>query len=278
MTTSNIFTYCLQKISNIASGEKESIVYILLEDLYQISKIDIGLGAEMKDIDVELLDIQLQRINNQEPIQQVIGFTYFRTRKFIVSKDVLIPRPETEELIDLVNDNKLSPSPTILDIGTGSGCIAISLAKEIPKAKVLALDVSLEAIKIANANAQFLAADVHFIQNDFLNGLDSLETTFDIIVSNPPYIAEGEKKDMSQNVLDFEPHLALFVSDQDPLIFYTRIANFGQNHLNQRGFIVVEINSNFGLETKEVFENKGYSEVSLIKDFNEKDRFVLAKK
>jgi release factor glutamine methyltransferase len=278
MKASYIFTYCLQKLPNIPSGERKSMVYILLEDLYHISKIDIVIGKEIKNIHELLLDKQLQRINNLEPIQQVIGFTYFRNRRFTVSPGVLIPRPETEEIIDIVIENNCNSNPTILDIGTGSGCIAISLDLEIIEAKVSALDVSQEALEVANLNAVKLNAPINFLHVDFLNLGDSLKETYDIIVSNPPYIAEHEKKEMAKNVLSFEPHLALFVSNENPLVFYKAIANFGKKHLNPKGLIVVEINSNLGRETKEVFENEGYKDVQLIQDFYEKDRFILAKK
>ncbi|AWW00166.1 peptide chain release factor N(5)-glutamine methyltransferase [Arcticibacterium luteifluviistationis] len=264
-----IFRFC---ISQLNIDEKESTAYILLEDAHGISKTDIVLDKEL-DLDQELLQEQLDRLNTQEPLQQIIGFTYFRNRKFSVSKDVLIPRPETEELIDLVKAFETS-QPSIIDIGTGSGCIAISLALEIPEATVSALDVSKNAIKIAEQNAIELKTKVNFIETNFLKYDDG---NFDIIVSNPPYIKDSERKEMSKNVLDFEPALALFVKDENPLIFYSALAKYAKNHLNKDGFICVEINSYLGQETKDVFINAGFKDVTLIQDFYNKDRFITAK-
>ncbi|WP_341227598.1 peptide chain release factor N(5)-glutamine methyltransferase [uncultured Arcticibacterium sp.] len=265
----NIFRFCINQL-NI--DEKEAITYILLEDAYGITKTDILLN-KVFNLKQELLEGQLKRLNAQEPIQQIVGFTYFSSRKFKVSKDVLIPRPETEEIIDLVKDFD-SPKPSIIDIGTGSGCIAITLALEIPNATVSALDVSKNALKIAKQNAEDLKANVTFIEADFLS-YD--EGNFDMIVSNPPYIKNSEREEMSKNVLDFEPALALFVEDENPLIFYTTLAKYGKKHLNKEGFICVEINSYLGQETKEVFIQEGFRDVKLIKDFYDKDRFVTAK-
>lgn len=264
-----IFRFCLSQL-NI--DEKESIAYILLEDAYGISKTDIVLDKTL-DLDQKLLQSQLNRLNKHEPIQQIIGFTYFRNRKFIVSKDVLIPRPETEELIDLVKAFKCT-DPSIVDIGTGSGCIAISLALEIPEATVSALDVSKNALNIASQNASNLNAKVNFIEADFLNYTSG---NYDIIVSNPPYIKNAERAEMAKNVLDFEPELALFVADDNPLIFYKAVAKYAKSHLNKGGFICVEINSYLGQETKEVFLKAGFNEVKLIQDFYNKDRFITAK-
>ncbi|MCL4129235.1 UNVERIFIED_CONTAM: hypothetical protein GTU68_044045 [Idotea baltica] len=265
----NIFRFC---VSQLNIDEKESISYILLEDAHGISKTDIVLNKEL-ELDQELLESQLERLNLHEPLQQIIGFTYFRNRKFKVSKDVLIPRPETEELIDLVKAFQCS-KPCIIDIGTGSGCIAISLALEIPEAKVSALDVSQNALSIAAQNAEGLNAKVNFIEADFLN----YDTgRYDIIVSNPPYIKNSERAEMAKNVLDFEPGLALFVENDNPLIFYKAVAQYAKKHLNKDGFICVEINSYLGQETKEVFVNKGFKDAKLIKDFYNKDRFITAK-
>lgn len=265
----NIFRHC---VSQLNIDEKEAIAYILLEDAYGITKTDILLNKEL-DLDQELLEAQLTRLNTQEPIQQIVGFTYFRNRKFKVSKDVLIPRPETEEIIDLVKSFNL-PKPSIIDIGTGSGCIAITLALEIPEATVNALDLSKNALKKAKQNARDLKTKVNFIEADFLS-YD--EGNFDIIVSNPPYIKDSERKEMSKNVLDFEPALALFVKDENPLIFYKALANYGKKHLNKGGIICVEINSYLGQETKDVFIKEGFKDVKLVKDFHDKNRFITAK-
>jgi release factor glutamine methyltransferase len=278
MTAADLFKYCLQNLAQLPPGEREAVAYLLLEDLYEISKIDIALAKETKPLNENQLHQQLKRINAHEPIQHIIGFTYFRNRKFFVSSDVLIPRPETEELVDHVIQNLPIPSPKILEIGTGTGCIPISLYLEITNADITGIDISLKALEMAKKNAQNLEAHVKFIQNDFINDAESLDVNFDMLVSNPPYIAQKEKETMHSNVVDFEPHLALFVADQNPLIFYDTIAKFGLEHLNKNGLIVVEINAHFGQETADVFKNSGYNEVKLLKDFYDKDRFILAKK
>jgi release factor glutamine methyltransferase len=278
MTATFLFQYCLKSLPEIPSSEREAMAYLLLEDVYEISKMDIALSKELKLFDEDSLRQKLERINAHEPIQHIIGFTYFRNRQFYVSPDVLIPRPETEELIDHVIQNLPILSPHILDIGTGTGCIPISLSLEINNAKITAIDISLKALEMAQKNASHLGANVDFIQNDFLNNSGALDAYFDIIVSNPPYIAQKEKSSMDANVLDFEPHVALFVDDQNPLVFYKAIANYGQSHLNQNGLIVVEINAHLGQETADVFKKEGYKEVKLLKDFYDKDRFILAKK
>lgn len=189
---------------------------------------------------------------------------------------VLIPRPETEALVDLIVDEK-KDKPSILDVGTGSGCIAISLALEVPNAKVVALDVSQEALLIAKENAKLLQANVLFIQADFLSEASTL-SEIDFLVSNPPYVMQKEKESMHPNVLNFEPHQALFVEDHDPLIFYKALAEKGQKALKKEGKVFAEINPLLASETKLVFETFGYRDTTLIRDLEGKDRFVVATK
>jgi release factor glutamine methyltransferase len=258
-------------------SERKSVAFYLLEDAFNIDKTAIALDKEVK-IDLEIWQQMIERLNQSEPVQQVVGFAWFRNRKFKVNPNVLIPRPETEELIDHIKSLNLV-RPRIADLGTGSGCIAISLALEIPDSEISALDISEDALSTAKENAGQLKARVNFFKQDILNSISFFENRqFDLLVSNPPYICEHEKAKMEPNVLNYEPHLALFVPDHDPLIFYRSIAVAGQNTLADGGFIFVEINSGLGQETKLLFENFGYTDVTLMQDFYGKNRFVSAKK
>ena len=251
-----------------------SIIYLLLEDKFGLTKVEVMTGKEIEPVKLDYFNDIIQRINRHEPIQYVLGKAEFYGRGFAVDGSVLIPRPETELLIRAVLKEKKF-SPTILDIGTGSGCIAITLAVEIPSSEVYAIDISEEALTVAQQNAKNLKAKVNFSKFDILAN-EKLEHRFDIIVSNPPYIAEREKKEMNSNVLDFEPPLALFVTDKDPLVFYKAIARRGKSLLKPGGKIFVEINERFGKELKQHFRNEGYSNVSIEKDINNKDRILMA--
>ena len=251
-----------------------SIIYLLLEDKFGLTKVEVMTGKEIEPVKLDYFKDIIQRINRHEPIQYVLGKAEFYGRGFAVDGSVLIPRPETELLIRAVLKEKKF-SPTILDIGTGSGCIAITLAVEIPSSEVYAIDISEEALTVAQQNAENLKAKVNFSKFDILAN-EKLEHRFDIIVSNPPYIAESEKKEMNSNVLDFEPPLALFVTDKDPLVFYKAIARRGKSLLKPGGKIFVEINERFGNELKQHFRNEGYSNVFIEKDINNKDRILMA--
>lgn len=258
--------------------EAQNICNILLEEVTTLSNTQRLINKELQLSIAELAIIEnsIEMLLQHKPIQQIIGYTWFANNKFLVNENVLIPRPETEELVDhIVAENK-NKTISILDVGTGSGCIAISLKSKLPNASVTAIDISKKALDIANENAANIGADITFIQLNFLD-----ETTwqalpqFDIIVSNPPYIKENEKSAMNNNVLLYEPHLALFVPDNDALIFYEKIALFAQTHLKKDGIIWVEINESLGAETAETFINKGFK-ATIIKDMQEKDRMVRA--
>ncbi len=216
----------------------------------------------------------LQKLVLEIPVQHIIGVASFMDMDFKVNKNVLIPRPETEELVRwIVEDNKKNSSPiTILDIGTGSGCIAISLAKNLPQVKVYALDVSDSALKVARENTQRNKTNVTFHQADILK-LNTLEIKFDVIVSNPPYVRELEKKEISNNVKNNEPHLALFVADKNPLVFYKTIVDFAQNNLKQHGSLYFEINQYLGNETKQLLD-ASFSEIELRKDMFGNERML----
>tara|TARA_B100000508_G_scaffold118450_1_gene98588 strand:- start:103509 stop:104387 length:879 start_codon:yes stop_codon:yes gene_type:complete len=218
------------------------------------------------------------RINSGVPFQYVLGKTFFYDHEFEVDERALIPRPETEELvhhmIDLLNKKELNES-TVLDVGTGTGCIAISLKKAIDTLTVDAVDLSVEALDLARANARTLGADVRFFQGDVISDEFGNEK-YDVIVSNPPYIPTSERRKMSDHVLDHEPHLALFIDDEDPIIFYKKISDLGLSMLKNRGYLFFEIHENFALEVKNYLFLKGYENVTITKDLQGKDRVVTA--
>ena len=228
--------------------------------------------SECKERELENIIFRLQK---NEPIQYIRGFAEFDGRRFKVAPGVLIPRPETVELVELVARENAS-ARRLLDIGTGSGCIAISLDKKLPEAEVEAWDISEDALAIARENNKELAADVTFLQRDVLFDDWEKAPSFDVIVSNPPYVTEAEKKDMDANVLDWEPELALFVPDDDPLRFYRRIADLGRELLLPDGKLYFEINQAYGRETAHILEMNQYHDVRVIKDIFGKDRIVTA--
>ncbi len=239
---------------------------------YYLGK-DIVLSSKKEQ---ELEDI-LQRLSRFEPLQYIEGRTLFLGREFWVAPGVLIPRPETEELVELML-KEIPADARILDVGTGSGCIAISLAKELPDALVTAWDVSPEALSVARANARKLQADVRFVECDVLACQVDEVGLYDVIVSNPPYVTEAEKADMEPNVLQWEPSLALFVPDDDPLRFYRRIAVLGRDMLADGGRLYFEINRAYGREMVEMLRAMGYVGVRVEKDLSQNDRFVIAEK
>jgi len=259
--------------------EIESITYILLEHLLNYSKIEIQLNKSEKieqNIS-EKLTSALINLKKSVPIQYIIGETEFYDLIFKVNEHTLIPRQETEELVHaIINDNKVN-GPKVLDVGTGSGCIPIVLAHNISDANVSSVDISEEAILIARENAVLNKVKIDFYHRDFLKWEDySWEKEYDIIVSNPPYVKESEKELMEENVLAYEPHMALFVDDNDPLIFYRRIAEFAKAHLKKGGKLYFEINEALGQEMIELHESLGFSSVLLMKDLNGRDRMTSA--
>lgn len=239
---------------------------------YYLGK-DIVLSSKKEQ---ELEDI-LQRLSRFEPLQYIEGRTLFLGREFWVAPGVLIPRPETEELVELML-KEIPADARILDVGTGSGCIAISLAKELPDTLVTAWDVSPEALSVARVNARKLQADVRFVECDVLACQVDEVGLYDVIVSNPPYVTEAEKADMEPNVLQWEPSLALFVPDDDPLRFYRRIAVLGRDMLADGGRLYFEINRAYGREMVEMLRAMGYVGVRVEKDLSQNDRFVIAEK
>ena len=266
------------------NSEIKGIIRLIMEQICNLQPHqylifqDTQLSNEKKNKIIEVVE----RMKSKEPIQYILGTADFYSIPFEVNSSVLIPRPETEELVDLIiSENSTSIGKNILDIGTGSGCIAITLQKNIKTAHVYAVDISAEALNVARRNAVQNQTDVTFIQTDILQlekAQKDIPYTFDIIVSNPPYIKQEEKKEMEQNVLDFEPHLALFVPDQDPLLFYRHIAEFGREKLKKNGLLYFEINAACGEITCKMLQEKGYNKVQLIKDLSGKDRIIKAYK
>jgi len=262
--------------------ETESLIRIILNQVchLQIHELWSGKDTQILPNERKLIEEIVEGLLKYEPIQYLLGETEFYGLRFVVNKQVLIPRPETEELVEwIVSDAKtayFSNELRVLDIGTGSGCIAISLAKHLPKAKVYGLDISEEALSVARQNAVINQVAVEWIRHDILDSCESndLPQTFDIIVSNPPYVTPAEKAAISQNVLDYEPHLALFTPQDQPLLFYERIADFGRKHLCQQGFVYFEINPSFGREVMELLDWKGYCNGVLRQDISGKERMV----
>lgn len=262
-----------------SAQEAANISRIVCCEMLGQSTVDYYLG---KDITLSLkekqeLDGILSRLCNFEPIQYIQGTARFLGRTFRVAPGVLIPRPETEELVETML-KEISPLSRILDVGTGSGCIAISLSKELPDAKVSAWDISEEALTIASANNEALQASVRFCQRDVLTCLPDVGERYDVIVSNPPYVIESEKQDMERNVLDWEPFQALFVSDNDPLLFYRRIAELGKVMLVPEGRLYFEINRAFGEAVVAMLREQGYANPRILKDISGNDRIVIVER
>ena len=260
--------------------EAESFFYLILETKFQMKRIDLALQPEIvfTETDVLYWDSIVEQLLQEIPIQYLLGTTSFFGMDFEVNANVLIPRPETEELVAWILEkySKNRHPISILDIGTGSGCIAIALAKNLPNAKVAALDVSELALKTAKQNADRNAVSVTFLQKNILEP-NNFKETFDIIVSNPPYIRNLEKVEIKKNVLEHEPHLALFVDDNDALLFYRKIAVLAQKSLNKNGELYFEINQYLGKEMIALLEELGYKDIVLRQDIYGNDRMLYGR-
>ena len=273
-----------KELDNLYGKEEvDSFFFILIESYYKVSRLKLAMKPEYSVDNYAAIFNALELLKEERPIQYILGETEFYGLRFKVNEHTLIPRPETEELVEwIINQNPLTTCRQlhILDIGTGSGCIAISLAKNLPDAKVYALDVSKQAIKIAKQNAILNEVDVEFIEADILNpetwNLDFKRLELDIIVSNPPYVRELEKKYMKPNVLNNEPYLALFVKDENPLLFYKAITHFAVNNLNKRGLLFFEINEYQGNEMIKLLLENSFINIELKKDIFKKDRMIKA--
>ena len=294
MTIGEAYIDCIEKLKTIYDDrEAENISDWVFESLTGMKRWErrANQHKEINNSEYQQLQKYLQELLKHKPVQYVLNEAWFYKMKFFVNEDVLIPRPETEELVEWiinefkaqnVNDSKpihlSGRQANILEIGSGSGCISISLKKELPVANVTAIDISEKALEVAKKNAGELNAFIDFLQIDFLDEIkwESLSQS-DIIVSNPPYIPVKEKESLEKNVIDFEPEVALFVEDNDPFIFYKKIACFAKTHLKEGGKIYVEINETKALEIKEIFEKEGF-DVTVKKDIYGKDRMVKALK
>lgn len=262
-------------------GENEATSgsLLLIEELNNISREDYLFDKEREiDINSNQLSQVLNMIDSERPLQYIIGKKYFYSHYFEVSEGVLIPRSETEELVDwIIKDHKKHSSISILDIGTGSGAIAVTLDLELTNSNVTAMDISSDALEIAKRNSSTLGASVKFIRQDILE-CSKLIGNYDIIVSNPPYVKLSEKVNMRKNVLDYEPSLALFVTDDDPLLFYRKIGELAYDNLNTGGSLYFEINEQLGSECCDILRGIGFNEIYLREDLNSRDRMVKVKK
>ena len=269
------------------TSEIDSFFFLILEEYMDLKRIDVVLKSDfyLDKKSLNLMQIATKQLEQEIPIQYIIGKTEFFGLPFNVNKEVLIPRPETEELVEQVL-NEVSLIKTcktstdlaskekqfkILDIGTGSGCIAISLKKQLPSSEISAMDVSDKALRVANKNALLNQVDINFIHQDILK-TTNLDKLYDVIVSNPPYVRELEKKEIKNNVLNNEPHLALFVDNKNPLLFYNKIAELAKKFLTKNGQLHFEINQYLGKETLEMLKQKGFNMVELKKDLFGNDR------
>ena len=261
--------------------EIDSFFFILMEEKLKLQRIDTVLKPDFLITKKNLIDLKtiVKRLQKEEPIQYIIGSTEFYGLPFLVDKNTLIPRTETEELVAWVLDeikvltnNKITEL-SILDIGTGTGCIPISLAKNLTSLNISAIDISPEALLIAKQNAILNKVTIEFIELDILNA-ESLPQEYDVIISNPPYVRELEKEEIKNNVLENEPHLALFVADENPLIFYNKIADLAKQQLSINGMLFFEINQYLGQKTLNMLVNKGFKNIQLKKDLFGNDRMI----
>jgi release factor glutamine methyltransferase len=282
MLIKNYKTTFLQELSSLYDEKEiESFFYLILEKLHGLKRIDLALKPEtvIDGIHLKQWKSIVSDLKSYKPIQYILAETEFYGLPFLVNENVLIPRSETEELVQLIISKNLkiqeSKNLTILDIGTGSGCIPIALKKNLPNAEVYAIDVSEKALATAQKNAELNNVEVHLMLKDILETED-LEQQFDIIVSNPPYVRNLEKAEINPNVLEYEPHLALFVEDNDALLFYRKITKLAKKSLYENGQLYFEINQYLGKETVALVESFGFKNVKLIKDIYGNDRMISA--
>ena len=290
MLLKNYKTTFLQELSSLYEEQEiESFFYIILEKLHGLKRIDLALNPQtvMDGAHLKQWKNIVSELKKQRPIQYILGETTFYGLSFLVNENTLIPRPETEELVELIiestNYELRNTKLKVLDIGAGSGCIAISLAKHLPTSEVFAIDVSEEALATAKKNAELNKVAIDFISTNILDvvtlsAVAGLDKQFDIIVSNPPYVRNLEKDEIKPNVLEYEPHLALFVDDIDPLLFYRKIAELAIKNLNPNGKLYFEINQYLGKETIKLLEDFGFRNVELKKDIYGNDRIISCEK
>ena len=256
--------------------EAQAMIRIICEDVFNYDQVDMALRqeSELPEFAQDRISDIIARLRRHEPLQYIIGSALFHGHRFKVNPAVLIPRPETEQLVDLIIDENPASDLRVLDMGTGSGCIAISLARALMFPTVDAFDISRDAVAVARENAALLKVKVRLFESDMLSPQPS--ATYDIIVSNPPYICWSEREAMDPNVKDYEPGQALFVPDNDPLLFYKAIAPYAARSLERGGRLYLEINRRFGNEVKRLLEDNGFNEVRIIDDAYGNPRFAAA--
>jgi release factor glutamine methyltransferase len=284
MNIKSLKTHFFTELQTIQEdAEIESFFFILTEFLHNLKRIDVSLHPdfEVSETDFKKWQTIISELKTEKPIQYITGEAWFYGLRFEVNENTLIPRPETEELVEWIVDGlKIKgKGQRVLDIGTGSGCIPIALKKEIPSAQVSAIDISEKALEMARKNALNNQVEVNFIQQDILQSTNlqiskSSNLLFDVIVSNPPYVRNLEKHEIKKNVLDYEPHLALFVDDSDALLFYRKIAQLALKSLTPNGKLFFEINQYLAKETVELVEQLGFKNIELRKDFMGNDRMI----
>lgn len=260
--------------------EIEQFLVMAFEEVMHIDKIDVFLRTKAPISKPQKAHFEgiLEGLLNDEPIQYLLGHAHFYGLPFQVNTSVLIPRPETEELVQWVLKDRLPDAPRILDLGTGSGCIAIALKHGMPRAQVLGIDVSVAALNLANQNASRNKLQVEFFHFDLLRQESLGFMDFDVMVSNPPYVTPTEMEEMDANVLNYEPHEALFVPEDDPLLFYRKIVDLADGHLNRGGKLYFEINRAFGNDLAQLLRDRNYQQVELRKDLSGNDRMIRAVK
>lgn len=280
-SVNEVVTYYQEKLSELyPSNEIKNITEMMFEHFMGWDKMTFRSNnkSTLSESELLLFHQALKRLLKNEPVQHITGKVEFYSLAFKVNKHVLIPRPETEELVDLVI-NECSGSETILDIGTGTGCIPISLKKQLKNTIVYGVDVSADALAIATDNAALNSTEVTFVKEDVLQ-MSSIENSikkeFDVIISNPPYITNSEKRLMNENVLTFEPHIALFIDDDEPLLFYDKIGHLAYDNLSSGGKLYFEINEHYGNQTMKLLKSIGFSDIRILKDLQNKDRIVSA--
>jgi release factor glutamine methyltransferase len=279
-TVSKLFNDLVSELTELYSKEEAvNIMRMVFQEKLGLSRMDMAM-EQMKEIDEKsekLIFNIAEKLIEGEPVQQLMGYTHFYGYKLRLNKHVLIPRPETEELVHWIIQENKGEEPDVLDVGTGSGCIAIALSRGLENPAVKAVDISQQALELAQINSIANNAGLDLMNLDILVEVNWKKLAdFDIIVSNPPYVTEGEKSAMHINVLNHEPHLALFVPDQDPLIFYKKISEMAIKHLKKDGRLYFEINAAYGKQVKKLLKDKGFSDIVIRKDLNDKDRFVRA--
>ena len=282
-STKELYKFVFQRLKKpLGEGEASAVTYIILDYFFDLDRTAVLMNIDILPVeeeDIMKLEEVVALLKKGEPIQYILGETPFFGLSLFVNKDVLIPRQETEELVDLiVKESNQLHAPTIIDIGTGSGCIALGLKKMLTSASIFAMDVSMDALAVAQDNSNELALPIQLVHENILDPSDLDELPqFDIIVSNPPYVTIEEKSDMEKNVVEYEPPLALFVENEDPLKFYKATVDFSLQKLKPGGTLYFEINELFGEETANLLRMSLFSDVEIIKDLNGKDRFVKGK-